>query len=103
DQEGAIAAEFNRHLPFVLDLAESAANPEAPVTHLKNKVADFYPDVFAESFGDPQPVQVLAKRSLGNLVVRWKVNGAGATHEAATGEVGPGEKYGDAGVFFHRL
>lgn len=102
DQEGAIEAEFNRHLPFTLDLAESAGDPEKPVSHLKNTVADFYPDAFAESFGDPQPVQVLAKRSLGDLVVRYRING-GATQEASATDAPEGERYGDPGVYFHRV
>lgn len=102
DQEGAIAAEFNRHLPFSLDLAESAANPTSPVSHLHNTVQDFYVDSFSESFGDPQPVQVNAKRSLGALVLRYRVNG-GAVQEKPTTEAPTGERYGEPGVYYHRL
>src|SRR4029079_4706646 len=65
DNDGAIENEFKRQRAFALDLAESADNPADPDSHLGNTVQNFYVDSFAESFGDPQVVQVLAKRSLG--------------------------------------
>ena len=103
DSEGEIQAEFTRHRNFVLDLAESAANPAQPVSHLKNTVADFYVDAFAQSYGDPQPVQVLAKRSLGPVVMRYRVNG-GATQQVSTSEVTGEERYNtEPGVYMHRL
>jgi hypothetical protein len=103
DSEGEIQAEFTRHRDFVLDLAESAADPAQPVSHLKNTVSDFYVDAFAESFGDPQPVQVLAKRSLGAVRMRYRING-GAVHDVSTSEVTGEERYNtEAGVYMHRL
>ena len=36
---------------------------------------------FAYSYGDPQPVQVLAKRSLGAVTLKYRING-GAAHSA---------------------
>src|SRR5215218_9256378 len=103
DKEPAIEAEFKRHLPFSLDLAESAAKPDAPKSHLGNTVEDFYVDAFADSYGDPQPVQVTAKRSLGQVVMRYRVNG-GAVKETTTSEFTGGERYyDDDAVYYHRL
>ena len=103
DKETAIQAEFKRHLPFALDLAESAAHPDEPSSHLGNTVQDFYIDAFADSFGDPQPVQVTAKRSLGDLELRYRING-GAVKTAGTEEFEGGERYyQDDSVYYHRL
>jgi hypothetical protein len=103
DKESAIKAEFQRHLPFSLDLAESAANPEQPQSHLGNTVRNFYVDSFPVSYGDPQPVQVTAKRSLGELELRYRVNG-GAVKTAATAEFSGGERYfQDDAVYYHRV
>ena len=103
DSEGAIQAEFNRHLNFSLDLAESADDPSRPDSHLKNTVSDFYVDAFPESYGDPQPVQVLAKRSLGALELRYRING-GAVQTASTAEVTGEERYRtEPGVYYRYL
>jgi hypothetical protein len=103
DKEPAIEAEFKRHLPFSLDLAESAAKPDAPKSHLGNTVEDFYVDAFADSYGDPQPVQVTAKRSLGELVLRYRING-GPVKQAGASEFGGGERYyRDDAVYYHRV
>ena len=103
DSEPSIEAEFKRHRAFSLDLAESADNPKDPDSHLGNTVENFYLSEFAESFGDPQPVQVLAKRSLGEIVMRYRING-GATQQVTTGEFAGGERYYDEpGVYYHKL
>ena len=57
-------------------------------------VEDFYVDPFADSYGDPQPVQVTAKRSLGAVELHYRINGgreqtveddaSGATASATT-------------------
>ena len=51
-----VRQEFERHLPFVLDLAHSAHDPANPTSHLDNEAADFDVDTFKESYGDPQTV-----------------------------------------------
>ena len=84
-------AEFEKNLPFALDLAKSAPDPANPVSHLGNTVKPFYLETssldpektrnpmsdyrFSVSYGDPQPVRVLAKRSLGAVALRYQVNG----------------------------
>ncbi len=105
DDEALVEAEFQRNLPFALDLAKSAPDPSAPVSHLGSTVKDFYLDTsaidpeksgnplsdfrFSVSYGDPQPVQVLAKRSLGAVTLRYQVNGG---PEHAVDHVGVGRR-----------
>ena len=103
DDEDEVQEEFLRHLKFSIDLAESAAKPEDPESHLGNETRDWYVDSFAESFGDPQAVQVTAKRSLGNVKLHYRING-GREQTASTKEFKGGERYGkDTGVYYHRL
>jgi Zinc carboxypeptidase/Immune inhibitor A-like, MAM domain len=103
DSEGAISGEFKRHLPFSLDLAESADNPANPDSHLGNTVDNFYVNSFAESYGDPQVVQVLAKRSLGDVTLNWRINGGDVQH-ASTSQWGGGERYyTEPGVYYHKM
>ena len=103
DNEGAIDGEFRRHLPFSIDLAESADKPDDPDSHLGNTVENFYVDAFPESFGDPQTVQVLAKRSLGSVVMRYSING-GATKQVSTAEWAGGQRYyTEPGAYYHKL
>jgi hypothetical protein len=103
DVEGQIDQEFRNHLPFVLDLAESADDPEHPDSHLGNDVEDFYVDDFPYSYGDGQTVQVLARKSLGAVTMRYRVNGT-AAKSAGTSEWSDGERYyQEEGVYYHRL
>ena len=103
DSESAIEGEFKKHRDFAIDLAESAGKPADPVSHLGKTVANFYVDSFAESFGDPQTVQVLAKRSLGAVTMNYRING-GAVQQAPTTEWGGGERYyTEPGVYYHKV
>ena len=80
DDEALVQAEFERNLPFAESVANSAADPDDPKSSLGIKTKPFYirqrrPVQAAASrartsrsqysYGDPQPVQVLAKRALG--------------------------------------
>jgi hypothetical protein len=109
DDEDAIEAEFQRHIRFALDLAlnagglEEGPTPEAPESFLGRTTRNYYIDKFAESWGDPQAVQVTARRSLGALTLRYRING-GPTRTASTKEWTGGERYGrDTGVYYHRV
>jgi murein tripeptide amidase MpaA len=108
DDEDAIEAEFQRHRRFAIDLALNAGgiedlSPEAPVSFQGRTTRNFYIDSFPESWGDPQAVQVTAKRSLGALKLRYRING-GAARSASTKEWTGGERYGkDPGVYYHRV
>jgi len=85
DREEDIEAVFEKNIPFALDVAKSAKDPANPVSHLGNEPADFEVSRFETSYGDPQPVQVNAKRQLGKVTMHFRVNG-GAERTAATSE-----------------
>jgi hypothetical protein len=118
DDEAKIQEEFTKNLPFALDLARSAPNPANPVSHLGSSVQPFYLETssldpektnnpmsdfrFAVSYGDPQPVRVLAKRSLGAVTLKYQVNG-GAVVSQPTSEWNGGERYGDLGDVYYRV
>jgi len=118
DDESLVQAEFLKNLPFALDLAKSAPDPSTPVSHLGNTVKPFYLETtsidpekfgnpmsdfrFSVSYGDPQPARVLAKRSLGAVTLKYRVNG-GAVQSAATSEWTGGERYGAKGDVYYRV
>jgi hypothetical protein len=103
DVENDVEAEFQRQLLFSLDLARSAADPANPSSHMGNGVEDFYVKDFAVSYGDPQSVEVTAKRSLGNVRLRYRIND-GPVKQAPTKEAPGGERFNnDKGVVYHRL
>jgi hypothetical protein len=117
DDEALIQAEFVKTLPFHLGLARSAADPDDPVSPVGIAVQPFYLDQddidpqngqqsmfdfrFATSYGDPQEVRVLARRSLGAVTLKYQVNG-GAVQSAPTSEWTGGERYGPGnGAHYH--
>jgi hypothetical protein len=114
DDDALVQAEFERNLPFADSVASSAADPDDPKSSLGIKTKPFYIKsddpykaglpysnfTFKYSYGDPQPVQVLAKRALGAVTVKYKING-GATRSASTSEWKGGEKYRPASVWYH--
>ena len=117
DDEALIQAEFVKALPFHLNLARSAVDPDDPVSPVEIDPAPFYLDPddidpqngaqslfdfrFSESYGTPQPVRVLARRSLGAVTVRFQVNG-GAVQSAPTSEWSGGAHYGQgSGAHYH--
>ena len=118
DNEALVQAEFQKNIPFALDVARSAGNPANPTSHLGNTVKPFYLELksadpekslsdkgdfrFAYSYGDPQPVRVLAKRSLGAVSVKYQVNG-GAVQTAPTSEWAGGERYGQETARYYRV
>ncbi len=103
DVEADVQAEFERHVQFALDLARSADDPDNPVSHLGNEAPDFQVDRFSVSFGDPQTVQVNARRDIGRITVNYRIND-GRVRSARTEEWGGGERYGDEGDYwYHRM
>ena len=109
DDEDMIQAEFERTLNFDLSLARSAAHPANPDSSTGIDVEPFYLDQddidpqngqqslfdfkFNVSYGDPQEVRVLAKKSLGAVTLNYTVNG-GAVRTKPTNEWTGGERYG---------
>jgi hypothetical protein len=102
DSEADIQAEFQKNLAFALDLARSAKHPDRPSSHLGNTAPDFVPTTFPLSYGSPQTVEVNAKRSVGKVKLHWQVND-GRVRSAATQEFKGGDRYGEPGVYYHRL
>jgi hypothetical protein len=114
DDEALVQEEFERNLPFADSVAKSAADPDDPKSSLGIKTKPFYLKsddpykdglpyanfTFKYSYGDPQPVQVLAKRALGAVTVKYQING-GPTRSASTSEWTGGEKYRPAARYYH--
>ena len=104
DDEAAVREEFLKNRPFALSVAMSAEDPDDPESVLGIETKPFYLEsddeyksgipgadfTFDYSYGDPQPVQVLAKRSLGNVTLHYRVNG-GSVQSAPTSEWSGGE------------
>jgi hypothetical protein len=119
DDEAAVQQEFEINLPFAIDVAKSAAKPTKPKSHLGNTdLEPFYLETvsldptrannplsdfrFAHSYGDPQPVEVLARRGLGKVKVHYRING-GPEQTAPTSEWDGGETYGANYDTYYRL
>ncbi len=103
DVEADVQEEFEKHVQFALDLARSADSPSRPDSHLGNRVPNFVVDDFPTSYGNPQTVQVNARRDLGKITLRYQVNG-GAVQTKPTSEWQGGLRYGDEGDYwYHRM
>ncbi len=116
DNEALVQAEFERNLPFAHSVARSAADPDDPKTVTGIETEPFYIDSadpykrgipeaqlsFTQSYGDPQPVAVLAKRSLGPVTVKYRIND-GAVQEAPTTEWEGGSTYDPASVHYRQM
>jgi murein tripeptide amidase MpaA len=117
DDEDLIQAEFQKTLAFHLGLAKSARKPANPKSPVGIKVKPFYLDAdeidpqngqtslfdfkFGVSYGDPQEVRVLAKRKLGGVALKYRING-GPVRSRATSEWNGGERYGPGdGRYYH--
>ncbi|HEX6956158.1 MAG TPA: M14 family zinc carboxypeptidase [Agromyces sp.] len=93
DDEELIQAEYEKNVPFALAVAESALDPDDPVSVVDRDAADFVVDSFEVSYGDPQPVAVTAKRALKAKKLVYSING-GEPVEAEIAEWEGGERYG---------
>jgi hypothetical protein len=116
DDEALVQAEFERNLPFARSVADSAVDPANPKTVTGITTKPFYIDSddpykrsnpgvqlsFTKSYGDPQPVAVIAKRSLGAVEVRYRING-GDEQSAPMEEWEGGSRYNPASVYYHQM
>jgi hypothetical protein len=115
DDEALVQAEFERNLPFAMRIARSTLNPANPAGATMKpfylETASLDPEKsgnplsnfrFSVSYGDPQPVQVLAKRSLGAVSLKYRIND-GAVRTASTSEASGGDRYGSGGDVYYRL
>jgi hypothetical protein len=100
DDEGLIQAEFEKNVPFALATARSARDPDDPVSVVGRRAPDFVVDSFPVSYGDPQPVAVVARRRQLFRWMNYRING-GRTHRTLVSEWRGGERYGDdADVYY---
>jgi hypothetical protein len=116
DDDALVEEEFQRNLPFAMSVARSAVDPANPKTVTGITTKPFYVDSedpykgsnpgtqlsFTRSYGDPQPVAVIAKRSLGAVTVKYRING-GAVQSAPTSEWAGGSRYNPASVYYHQM
>ncbi|MCM2390862.1 M14 family metallopeptidase [Streptomyces albipurpureus] len=95
DDEKLIQQEFAKNIPFALSLAESASNPDQPASSLGLKAPDFTPDPFTVSYarGGDQEVSVIARKSVRNKELNYRVNGGRVQDEDLKAWKG-GETYG---------
>jgi hypothetical protein len=115
DDEALVQQEFLRNLPFAQSVANSATHPDTPSSVLGLTTKPFYIDSedaykrgipganfgFRYSYGDPQPVAVVARRSLGAVTAKFQVNG-GAVRSAPTSEP-PGLSYTPPSRYYHQV
>lgn len=125
DKEGQVQREFTRNQGFALSVAQSAADPDDPVSSTRIEPQPFYLAVseidpqkshnpmsdfrFSHSYdGSNQPVQVLAKRDLDGdgdedpVSLNYSVNG-GPAATAPTTEWDGGGRYGSAGDLYYHV
>ena len=103
DVEADVQEEFEKHVQFALDLARSADDPSRPDSHLGNEAPNFVVDDFDISYGNPQTVQVNARRDLGSISMKYRING-GRVQTRSTREWRGGLRYGDEGDYwYHRM
>ncbi|MDX8034697.1 M14 family zinc carboxypeptidase [Lentzea sp. BCCO 10_0856] len=118
DDEALVEAEFQKTLPFSMSLAQSAVDPANPKSAVGIGVQPFYLDqadadventplsmldfTFDVSYGDPQEVRVLAKKSLGAVTAKWQI-GNGPVQSAPTSEWTGGERYGAGNANYYHV
>ncbi len=100
DDEALIQAEFEKNIPFALAVAESAIDPDDPVSVVNRDAEDFRVDSFSVSYGDPQTVAVWAKRALTAKSMHYSINGGKAV-KAKLSEWAGGERYGFENVDYY--
>ncbi|MFI6643615.1 M14 family zinc carboxypeptidase [Streptomyces sp. NPDC050504] len=95
DSEKLIQQEFAKNVPFALAVAETSAHPDEPVSVTGQAAPDFNPNAFATSYarGADQEVSVVARKSVRNKELKYRVNG-GRTHGQALRPWKGGETFG---------
>jgi hypothetical protein len=95
DDEKLIQQEFVKNIPFALSVAETASHPDRPSSAVGLSAADFTPATFSTSYsrGADQEVSVVARKSVRNKELRYRVNG-GRVEDMALRPWKGGETYG---------
>ena len=108
DQEDKINAVFQKNLFFVLNVAESITHIDRPTNwdndpsvYQVKPTYDIQPNKFDVSYGNPQIVEAIVRKSLGQSDVRATVAGQNVVIPMTVAPAG--ERYGEAtGVYFER-
>ncbi|MGW0657047.1 M14 family metallopeptidase, partial [Streptomyces umbrinus] len=95
DDEKLIQQEFAKNIPFALSVAESAAKPDQPKSSVGIDAPDFTPAPFTTSYsrGADQEITVVARKSVRDKELRYRVNG-GRTEDMALKPWKGGETFG---------
>ncbi len=97
DDETLIQFVFEKNLPLALAVAESAADPDDPVSVVGRTAPNFNVDSFDVSYSRTQPVAVEMKKNFGNRRMHYRING-GSERRTNVREWTGGEVYGDTGT-----
>src|SRR3954452_24962123 len=65
DRDADVEPVAAKNIPYMLDLAKSAAHPDTPVSHLGNPIPEFVPVSFPTSYGSPRAGAGDAQRASG--------------------------------------
>jgi Zinc carboxypeptidase/Immune inhibitor A peptidase M6 len=111
DDEQLVQQEFEKNLDFALRIARSARDPDDPISHMGIDTKAFYFDVatidpekthnplsdlavdVSYAGGSSQPVEVLAKRALSKVGLRYRIDG-GPIRKAGASRSPNGETFG---------
>ncbi|HEY7121351.1 MAG TPA: M14 family zinc carboxypeptidase, partial [Solirubrobacterales bacterium] len=111
DDEQLVQQEFEKNLDFAVRIARSARDPDDPISHMGVDTKAFYFDVASidpekthnplsdlavdtsYAGGSSQAVEVLAKRALKKVGLRYRING-GPIRKAAASRSPNGETFG---------
>ncbi|MFE1800247.1 M14 family zinc carboxypeptidase [Streptomyces sp. NPDC059517] len=102
DDEKLIQEEFVKNIPFALSVAESAAKPDQPKSSVGIDAPDFTPAPFATSYsrGADQEVSVVARKSVRDKELKYRVNNGRTKAQSLKAWKG-GETYGgDDNLYF---
>jgi hypothetical protein len=102
DSESDVQTVFEENLQFALDLARSAPDPDDPKSHIGNHAVPLVPEAFSVSYGDPQLLQVNAKKALGAVTAHWQVAGGGSG-SAPMSQWEGGLRSGAPGTYYHHM
>ncbi|NGO07458.1 zinc carboxypeptidase [Streptomyces sp. HC44] len=95
DDEKLIRQEFEKNIPFALSVGEAAARPDQPKSPVGIDAPDFTPATFTTSYsrGADQEISVVARKSVRDKELKYRVNG-GRTHDQALKAWDGGETFG---------
>jgi hypothetical protein len=95
DDEKLIQKEFEKNIPFALSVAETAAHPDQPSSSVGIDAPDFTLAAFSTSYsrGADQEVSVVARKSVRDKELKYRVNG-GRTKDVSLKSWKGGRTYG---------